>query len=903
MVGLWAIVTLVVGLAAPNLTRLAAEGQSRLLPRGIESVQTGGWVAKAWPEYAYDSLAAIALKRDSGLTAEDHEYAKRLCAKLLSGDKPANLMRILGPGSKPEIADRLKSEDGTVELLLAQMNTSLVVPSTEKTIKLLQTEAADPVLAKPAGLEVLWTGDSVLGADYMRNVQASLDRAALATVGLLLVVLLVVYRSFLLAMIPLATIGVSLVVSRGVLGWLAASGWELSPLVELFLIAVLFGSGTDFCLFLSWRYGEHWSSYNPASAMRLTLRRAIIAILTSAGTVIVSLSVMGVNKFRLFSSTGPSVALGLLITLAASLTLTPALLVLLSKLHPRSFRGITSPPSGVWDKIAVGVLAKPKLCWTLTVVVMLPMVFLAYRTTFLQDLFAELPAGTQSLVDLKKISQKFDPGALSPLTVVIKSDRDLRDSEGLALIDDVSRYLAHQRSIVSVRSATQPLGSPETLKAARISSRIETVKDGFGEMKDGAKKLNEGLTEGASKLRALLLLEELAGLSSEGARHVVGESHSKEQPAANAKTERISPAFKHAIGNLVLGSAPSTVLSLPNRARSAAPKAVKPPKADDPRVKMLDQLTLAAEGALRIYTGAQRAQRELSLILQDKVGSRALDRLLIRADTLQQNPRILESLKAYLSPDGKLARIDATQEQRIFSTAAMSEVELLRARLNDYLADYEDMHAHAYITGANAGASDVQKLTQADQTRAWIIVPLAVFFVLLFALRDLGACINLVGTMVLTYGFALGATHLVFVTMLGADGLDWKVPYFLFVLLVAVGVDYNVFLMTRLQEEAELEGLKEGTRRAIAQTGGLITSAAAITACSFASFMLSPLSSLRQLGFALVVGIVVDAVLVRPVLVPCGHWLLNRRRPEPRRSMEQLDVEDDPVPELAGFSS
>jgi RND superfamily putative drug exporter len=91
-------------------------------------------------------------------------------------------------------------------------------------------------------------------------------------------------------------------------------------------------------------------------------------------------------------------------------------------------------------------------------------------------------------------------------------------------------------------------------------------------------------------------------------------------------------------------------------------------------------------------------------------------------------------------------------------------------------------------------------------------------------------------------------------------------------------VDYNVFLMTRLQEEAARHGFRGGILRAIGQTGGLISSAAAITACSFASFLFSPLSSLRQLGFALVVGIAVDALLVRPLLVPCGHWLLRRSR-------------------------
>jgi RND superfamily putative drug exporter len=96
------------------------------------------------------------------------------------------------------------------------------------------------------------------------------------------------------------------------------------------------------------------------------------------------------------------------------------------------------------------------------------------------------------------------------------------------------------------------------------------------------------------------------------------------------------------------------------------------------------------------------------------------------------------------------------------------------------------------------------------------------------------------------------------------------------VLVVAVGVDYNIFLMSRVKEETRIHGLRNGIARAVGSTGGLISSAAAITVCSFASFLSSPLSSLRQLGLALVIGITIDAILVRPVLVPCGYWLLNR---------------------------
>jgi len=105
---------------------------------------------------------------------------------------------------------------------------------------------------------------------------------------------------------------------------------------------------------------------------------------------------------------------------------------------------------------------------------------------------------------------------------------------------------------------------------------------------------------------------------------------------------------------------------------------------------------------------------------------------------------------------------------------------------------------------------------------------------------------------------------------------------------VAVGVDYNVFLMARLREESHRRELRAAIIRAVGQTGGLITSAAAITACSFASFLFSPLSSLRQLGFALVVGITIDALIVRPVLVPCGHWLMKRPGERRQRSIPAM---------------
>ena len=877
--GGWAILAVAVALAAPDLTRLAAEGQAHLIDGDAESARGAELIRRAWPDQSYESQVVIALQRPAGLTPADREFARRLVARFESApSRPADILRFLGPASRKPIADRLVSKDGTVELLAAPLSTSFVAPSAEATVGWLQAQASRPELARPAGLSIFWTGDAVIGRDYMRNVQTSLDRAAMATVVLLLGVLLFVYRSFLLALVPLVTIGVSVVISRGVLAWLTRFGWEISPLVELFLIVVLFGSGTDFCLFISWRFAEHWDPKNPSGAMRVTLRRGAPALLTSAGTVWVGLMLMGTTKFKLFSSTGPSVALGLILTLVASLSLTPALLILLARWRPRSFEGMTRPSTGFWDRFAHRVLARPTVSWLGSLLLMIPLAALGTRTEFTQDTLLELPAGTASADALRLVAEKFGPGIAAPLSVVLESHDDLRKSSGLALIDEVSRMLDRQKYLVEVRSATQPLGSAEPLAPARLSGRLEAVNGGFKQLEAGADRLRDGLAQGLTKLQAARWLQESTGLRLAGGLSPTPAPGTPPVDDSKANREALSNGLGRA-GALLLN--PASLLA--EQARKAAP-APAAKTASDP---MTEQLAGAVAGAGQIADGVRRASSELAAILADPVGRQALDRLLITPETVRDHPELREAFDAYIAADGHSARLDVTQGSRMFSGEAMDEVLSIRRRLSDRLdEDGRPAGVRAVVAGPNAESADIRALTRSDQVQSWFVVPIGVFVVLILALRDPMACVNLVATMLLTYLFALGATHLLFITILGAEGLDWKVPYFLFVLLIAVGVDYNIFLMARLHEETGTLGLRAGIGRAVAQTGGLISSAAAITAVSFASFLFSPLASLRQLGFALVVGIAVDAMLVRPLLVPCGQWLLNCRSES--RKMAQL---------------
>jgi RND superfamily putative drug exporter len=893
VVGFWVLaLALVVGLA-PDLTRLAAEGQASLLPERSESAIAARMLEAGWPEQWFDSSAVLGIHNPEGIRPEDRQFAITLAERFRAPDRPEVISSVLAADAEPEIASRLMSEDGTLLLTFVAVDEAFVSPSSQEAVAWLETRVEELAPKKPAGVSLSWSGSAVIGRDYMENVQETLDRAAVATVFLLFGVLMAVYRSAFLAMVPLVTIGISLMISRGLLAWASQLGWEMSSLVELFLVVLLFGTGTDFCLLLSWRFGENWNASNPAGAIRLTLGRVAVALVTSAFTTIVGLSLMGFTRFKLFSSTGPSVAFGLVITVAAALSLTPALLLYLARWRPKAFTGLTRPPSGYWDRLGRAILKRAWLAWSLTLLLMLPAALLGLRLTvenaFIQDTVAEMPRSTPSVQGLALIAEKFGPGATAPMAVVLDLGPDVgvnkdsreaapgfQSSIGLATIDDVSRLLSHQRSLTEVRSATQPLGSTAPFDPARLSARLGAIDEGFGRLVEGAEELREGLNEGAARIRGAMLIGELAGAD------VLGQSSTTNRPAGEEVAQPSPTPEPTSPGDPVtsgLRRATAAMLGQFGGVELPSVNPIAPVEGDGPVAQLLRELGRAAEGAGQITEGASRARQEIGNILEDPVGRRALDRLLINEQTIAENPELERSFDAYISPDGRMARIDLVQTGRPFSPEALDQVERLRERLNDYLQEYDErdpFQPRALVAGPNAESADIRALTRRDQYQTWVLVPLGVFLVLVAMLRAPLACLNLVATMILTYAFALGVTHAVFVWGLGSEGVDWKVPYFLFVLLVAVGVDYNVFLMSRLQEEVRALGLRAGITKAIGQTGGLITSAAAITACSFAAMMFSPLSSLRQLGFSLVVGIITDAALVRPVLVPCGQWLLHR---------------------------
>jgi len=256
----------------------------------------------------------------------------------------------------------------------------------------------------------------------------------------------------------------------------------------------------------------------------------------------------------------------------------------------------------------------------------------------------------------------------------------------------------------------------------------------------------------------------------------------------------------------------------------------------------------------------------------------------------------------FLSPHSaykdRLTRIDVIINGDPFSKHTAGIVQQLYQRLRDKAADPQSVWygSTVLLAGATPSIMDLRRVTLSDNRRIKIAVVIAVFAVLLVVIRRVRLCLYLIATVLLSYYATLGLTQWFFKAAYGGDwvGLDWKLPLFLFVILVAVGQDYNVYLVTRIVEEQRRRSWLTGLRRAISRTGGIITACGLVMAATFfsmtASAWLPPLAaalgfqpgggtSIRgivELGFALGLGVLIDTFYVRTILVPSFVTLLGK---------------------------
>jgi RND superfamily putative drug exporter len=300
-------------------------------------------------------------------------------------------------------------------------------------------------------------------------------------------------------------------------------------------------------------------------------------------------------------------------------------------------------------------------------------------------------------------------------------------------------------------------------------------------------------------------------------------------------------------------------------------------------------LAFLATGTLFIATGLDPADQFLqepeaitaSKRLAESFPAGTTDpvQVVTRADAQQVLSAVEEvpgTTSARITSQGDgVARIDVVPDAEPGSDAALAVVDDVRAAV----ADFDDTH----VGGGDAEALDERDAAQRDRLVILPLILLLVLGALVVLLRSIVAPVLLVATVVATYAASMGASWWLFRSVSDFAAMDSAVPLLAFLFLVALGVDYNIFLVTRAREESAAHGPRAGMLRALTATGGVITSAGVLLAAVFAVLGVLPLVVLAQLGAVIFVGVLLDTLVVRTVLVPALALTLGERFWWPRR--------------------
>ncbi len=801
---------------APSWDSVVQDGEFRYMPEGEPSRKAERLFEQAFSRDLLGSSVVLVVSRErgSGLTNTDRSFIENTLEPRLEdiarsegglaadayvnrdADKPADktathaeaapssaakpLVVRVRTESDPAIGHLLKSRDNKASLVIIELSTEFMenrnAPLIGKIERLVGNEQDEGELFEqgliPGGLSLKLSGSATVGRDMREAARQSAHATERWTIGLVVTILILIYRAPMLAFIPLITVAVARSIALSFLSMLAkADVIHLFSGVETYVTVVLYGAGVDFCVFLMARYKEDLDAGNGfAESISGAVRKVGAAISASAGTTMCGIGMMAFAEFGKFQQAGIAMSLSLFFVLAASLTFTPPLLRLAGRWafwpHMRSEQvsagGWLSPSSligmlmernwfsGIWDKMGRVIMARPMTVWLVCILAMTPFaVFGITNMTFLSyGLLSELPDDNTSVQGAKKVQEYFPAGVIAPMTALL-----------------VNRKMHFDDN----------------------ETGIQTIRK---------------LTEQLERRRAELGIVDILSLSHpQGLNPPEGAGESKET-------------------------------------REAADK---------------------LEGPLKILRKGVKSKK--------------------KAD---------RALEFYVSDKGELAGhvtpIVFVLENDPFSRDSINQFDQLKqaifaevAALSNVLAPGSELH---YV-GATANIRDLKSVTGRDQIRVDSLVMLSVFLVLVVLLRRPAIAGYLIVSVFFSYLVTLGVTFAVFWSLdpAGFAGLDWKVPMFLFTILIAVGEDYNIYLMTRVDEEQLEHGPVDGVPVALSRTGGIISSCGVIMAGTFASLAIAgTLEGMSQLGFALAFGVLLDTFVVRPILVPAYLVLLHSGR-------------------------
>ena len=938
---LWVAIAALTNVLAPQLEVVGAAHSVSMNAPDSPSIMAMRHIGQVFGEYNSDSAAMIVLEGDQPLGADAHHFYDTLVKRLAQDTK--HVQHIQDFWGDPLTAGGSQSKDGKAALVQVYLAGNQGEALSNESVDAVRDIVADT--PPPPGVKAYVTGAAPLITDNFEVGSEGTAKVTIITFVVIAVMLLMVYRSLVTMVLVLLTVLVELAAARGVVAFLANSGIiGLSTYSTNLLTLLAIAAGTDYAIFVIGRYHEARSAGEEPEAAFYTMFRGTVHVIVGSGlTIAGAVYCLSFTRLPYFQTLGLPAAIGVLVALGAALTLGPAVLVMASHF------GLMDPKRRMrtrgWRRIGTAIVRWPGPI--LVVACALALIGLlalpGYKTSY--DARPYLPASAPANIGYAAAERHFSQARLNPELLMIETDHDMRNPADMLVLERVAKAVLHTPGISLVQSITRPLGTPITHSSipfqisASSASQIMNLPYQQARGADLLTQANE-ISKTIDILHQQLALQQASAAATHEQtqafhdtvtivndlrdklanfddffrplrNYFYWEPHCFDIPSCAA----LRSVFDALDGISELSDQFGNITASLDKLDALQPQlvALLPPQL---AIQQKNRDLILSNFATTTGTNAQseEALRNATAMGQAFDAAKNDDSFYLPPEAFD-NADFKRGLKLFLSPDGKAARMIITHQGNPATPEGISHIDALKNSAFDAIKATPLADAKIYVAGTAATYKDIQDGAKYDLLIAALSALSLILLIMVFITRSLVAAIVIVGTVALSLGASFGLSVLVWQYIFGIQ-LYWIVLALAVILLLAVGADYNLLLISRFKEEIAA-GLKTGTIRAMAGTGGVVTAAGLVFAATMSSFIFSDLIVLGQIGTTIGLGLLFDTLIVRSFMTPAiatllGRWFwwpqIVRRRPAsqmlrpygPRRAVRDLlEREPDTRPQRA----
>lgn len=496
----WILILLISIVALPNVSQLTSEHSTISLPSDVQS-EVAKSIQNDWGKKKKNTyeIAVVFNKKTGKLTNADKQAINNTVDKLENHKSQYGITDVLAPDSNIATRKKLQSKDGTTWVM--QLNISKKKGKEDRRIGDVETQLNNAV--KTSGVRTYVTGADVLQNAFSTSIQEGIKKTEAITVVFIFIVLIIVFKSPIVPLISLLTVGVSFLTSFSIVTNLVnTANFPFSNFTQVFMVIVLFGIGTDYNILLYDKFKENLGKgMDKYKAMKDALRNAGKTILYSGSSILIGFTALSLAKFSIYQS-AVGVAVGVAVLLVVLLTLNPFFMATLGKKMFWPVKEFTGESDDkLWHGISKSTLKHPILYLVVLAVVVIPFM-LMYNGKLNYDDTDEIADSVPAKQGLLVVQKHFSKGMAEPSYLYIKSKHKLDNEADLKLIDQLTKQLQNSKDVSFATSVTEPYGEP--IDQLYVNNQLGTVNNGVDEVRSGLGKLSKGsqkATNGASKLQ------------------------------------------------------------------------------------------------------------------------------------------------------------------------------------------------------------------------------------------------------------------------------------------------------------------------------------------------------------------------------------------------------------------